>query len=357
MDSIDRFIIGTGRSGSTLLSRMLAQNSNILVLSEFFAGVDNLDRFPTDPVSGERFAGMLSGTDEIVTLIGARAEGIKEILYTDEQVRQGSWTGVSGVPTTLSTLAPALDPSDPERLFRDIIDVARAQPTRAVADQYRALFAWLTDRFGRACWVERSGGTLRYYDGMRRTFPRARYVHIHRDGISAAQSMREHNWFILAAEYDERAPTMDELERAIEHPSDSDDDPVARYFSTHKPPLEQFARYWTRQIALGFKEFVHLDEDQYLAVCFEDLQREPERELSRIADFFSLPDDTGWEARGAGLLDASLGRRRRDLPAQELERVHAAVLPGEILLGRDSPGTLVEGYRRMREAFRKFTRS
>ncbi|MET0984538.1 MAG: hypothetical protein ABW034_03930 [Steroidobacteraceae bacterium] len=52
MAHIEGFIVSTGRAGSTLLSRMLAQNSKTLMLSEFLGAADNLDRYPTDPVDG-----------------------------------------------------------------------------------------------------------------------------------------------------------------------------------------------------------------------------------------------------------------------------------------------------------------
>jgi len=37
---MDRFIVGTGRCGSTLLSRMLRCNPELLDLSEFYSGLD-----------------------------------------------------------------------------------------------------------------------------------------------------------------------------------------------------------------------------------------------------------------------------------------------------------------------------
>ena len=191
---------------------------------------------------------------------------------------------------------------------------------------------------------------------MRRTFPDAKYVHIHRDGISASLSMREHNWFVWASAYDEVPPTEEELLEALENPSDTD--PVTRLFLT-KPPLEQFGRMWTRQIARGFREFIHLRPEQYLPVRFEDLQSHPERELKRIGEFFELPDDPGWESRAAALIDTSLGQRPHNLPAEELARVHAAVLPGHILLGREDPASLDEAHRVIRKTLlhRTATRS
>jgi len=353
MAAAERFIISTGRAGSTLLSRMLSENRGTLVLSEFLGGADNLDRFPTDPVTGERLASILGRWDNMGALMRRRAFGLKEILYSGGE-KQGRWGDGSKMPTMLSAPLPYLEPDNPEGLFDDMIAWAKQQPTRSIADQYRALFQWLCQRYSKSVWIERAGSSLRYYDEMRRNFPNAKYVHIHRDGISAALSMREHNWFILAAEYDERPPTTEQIRKAIQEPSMGDDDPVTRLFGKDKPPLEVFARMWTRQIARGFREFVQLNADQYLSVSFEELQAHPERELTRIAEFFEMPADAGWEKRAAAKLDSTLGHRPHNLATDEYERVHAAVLPGQILLGREDPAQLNAAYRIMRDAFEQY---
>ncbi|MET0984539.1 MAG: sulfotransferase [Steroidobacteraceae bacterium] len=215
-----------------------------------------------------------------------RAFGLKEILYTGDG-EQARWQKT--MPTAMMAPIPFLEPNNPEKLFDDMIAFALRQPTRGTADQYRTLFAWLCERYEKVAWIERSGATLRYFDEQRRTFPDAKYVHIHRDGVSAALSMREHNWFILAAHFDEQLPTMDELKRAILEPSNSDDDPITRFYTKDKPPLEQFARMWARQIARGFREFVHLDRDQYLAVNSRTCNPNPSASCAVSANSSSCP--------------------------------------------------------------------
>ena len=46
------------------------------------------------------------------------------------------------------------------------------------------------ERCGRPCWVERSGSSIEYLEGLHAFFPEARFLHIHRDGPEAALSMR-----------------------------------------------------------------------------------------------------------------------------------------------------------------------
>jgi len=51
-----RFIVGSGRCGSTLLSRMLARHSTVTSLCEFFNGLDIARRFAPEPVGGAAVA-------------------------------------------------------------------------------------------------------------------------------------------------------------------------------------------------------------------------------------------------------------------------------------------------------------
>lgn len=54
-----RFIVGTGRCGSTILSTMLDQHPDIAVLSEFFVSLDYLKRYGERSVDGDELATIL----------------------------------------------------------------------------------------------------------------------------------------------------------------------------------------------------------------------------------------------------------------------------------------------------------
>ena len=66
---MDRFVVGSGRCGSTLLSLMLGRHPRVLNLSEFFNGLDMDRRFATDPVSGKAFAELIGVEQGVVTAV------------------------------------------------------------------------------------------------------------------------------------------------------------------------------------------------------------------------------------------------------------------------------------------------
>ena len=53
---MERFVVGTGRCGSTLLSLMLAQHRDVVSLHEFFTGLDWGRRFAAGSFPGEDLA-------------------------------------------------------------------------------------------------------------------------------------------------------------------------------------------------------------------------------------------------------------------------------------------------------------
>lgn len=348
MSDVGRFILTTGRAGSNMLTRMLAQNRQTLVLSDYLGACDNIYRFEQGPITGERFAEIIGRNDDLSAMLRYRQFNYKELM-ADMKAIHPRWGHAANLPVMMVSFIPFVEPNEPEALFDAMIAFAKAQPTQPIGKHYEAVWAWLTQRYGKSAWVERTGSSVRFADEIIREFPKAKYLHLHRDGVSAALSMLEHAWFVLAVEYDMRVPSREEIRRAMDHVStDPNDDAISRLFHQDRPSLAEFGRHWSWQITRGYREFVNLDRHQFLSVSYEDLLANPEPELKRIGEFFELPEDEGWEARAAATINRSLGQRSHDLPPEELAAVREAVLPGQMLIGREDPTGLPEAYRHLR---------
>ena len=79
-----RFVVGTGRCGSTLLSRMLSQNDRVCSIFEFFSGIDRFFRFGSDPVTGEELASRLMEDHPMQTMVLKRGYEVPEVTYPFE---------------------------------------------------------------------------------------------------------------------------------------------------------------------------------------------------------------------------------------------------------------------------------
>jgi hypothetical protein len=334
---VDRFVVGTGRCGSTLLSRMLAESPELLSLSEFMNGLDMTRRFGAAPASGPELAWLLAQPHPFVTLVLERGYEVPEIVYPFDRPGARFRRG-EPIPYLLGACLPRLG-GDPDALFDALLGFARARPPAPPAAHYRAVFDWLAARLRRETWVERSGSSLDYVGDLHRLFPEARFVHLHRDGREAALSMREHHAFRLAICMTTqvlsrgRPHSLAELDEITAQAAAGQDE-IGRMLASH-PEAEPFGRFWSAQVERGLAAARALPAGAWLALRFEDLLAEPEATLHRIAAFFELdPGRGGWIPRAAALVRGAPDARFEKLPRDEQARLAAACAPGMRLLGR-----------------------
>lgn len=332
---MDRFIVGTGRCGSTLLSRMLGENPATLSVFELFNGLDPSRRFQREAMPADEFVALVSAEQPVLTAVLRRGYPVEEVTYPfgRGRYRRGDalpWLLVS----TLSRWAEA-----PDALYDETVEFLRGQPARLPVEHFRALFAFWLARLGRDHWIERAGSSIDYLEQLGEHFPAARFVHIHRDGPEASLSMREHHAFRLPICLMYDAPvasgrTVRELGPLDFHGEPSVDDPVTQILEA-RPPGKYFGRYWCDQVLRGFRALRRLDRDQYLEVAFEDLVARPREELERIRRFFDLgADRDGWIERAAALVRGAPPARAPSLPRIERRELAEACSAGMKLLGR-----------------------
>jgi hypothetical protein len=327
-----RFIVGTGRCGSTLLSRMLRCNPQVLEISEFYSGLDWNRRFAQEPMSGDEFVGLLSAPHPFITMAMERGYRPVEVSYPFE--RAGARYGPrQALPWILAaTLPPMVD--DPDAFFDDVSGWVRSMPPRSPAVQALALFETLAKRLGRSVWVERSAAAITWMGDLARVFPDARFLHLHRSGEEAALSMREHPVFRLAVMLTYQVPLgeragMDDLGRL-----GNNHDHVATLLATRAAP-RHFGAFWTAQVLAGFRALREIDRSQYHEVTFEALRTRPEETLAEIVTFLDLPDPHGrWRRDAADLVVDADPPRLPMLSAEEQADLVAACDAGNRLLGR-----------------------
>jgi hypothetical protein len=317
-----RFVVGTGRCGSTLLSLMLAEHRQVVSIHECFTGLDGR-RFVEEPVPAPDLVGLLSAEQSVTTKVLALGHTSDEIQYPFDAPGVRYRRGAS-VPWLLVTMLSRLT-DRPDELFDRMLDFAAAQPVQPMARHWDDLFGWLAASKGRAAWVERSGSSIDYVGDLARLWPDARFVHIHRDGHEAALSIRAHPFFRLAL------AIMYDL--FPDDPSMSEDDLIRHVVET-EPPAWCAGRFWSDQVLHGYAALPDLDADQWLDVRFEDLVASPAGVLDRIAAFLDLPIDPGFAARGAALVGPPPPTRFDRLRPDDQANLRKECRPGMTLLHR-----------------------
>jgi hypothetical protein len=329
---MNRFIVGTGRCGSTLLSRMLRCNPQVLDVSEFYSGLDWNRRFQLEPMSGGDFFSLISAPHPFITMAMQRGYRPAEVTYPFE--RPGARYGPrQALPWILAATLPPMT-EDPDALYDEVREELSPVPARPPSVHAAALFDTLMKRTGRSVWVERSAASISWMGEIDRAFPGARFLHVHRAGEEAALSMREHPVFRLAVMLTYQIPLgeaggTEELARL-----GADADHVSRLLAS-RPPARYFGEWWTDQILAGFRALARMDAEQYHEVRFEDLLLRPEPVLEEIATFLDLPDPTGeWRTQAAKLITSPFESRLGALSENERSELRAACSPGNKLLRR-----------------------
>jgi hypothetical protein len=330
---VNRFIVGTGRCGSTLLSTMIAKNPAVLSLFEFFNGLDGTRRFRREPMSGSEYRDLICEVHPFLHMVLERGYDVPEVTYPFGAAGT-RFTRQTGVPWVLGVTLPRLAEDAPDALYDALRAWLERAPARPPGEHASALFAWLMERAGKSVWVERSGAALDYLGELDARFEGARFLHIHRAGEEAALSMREHHAFRLAIMLTFQLPPGTGRSTAELRSAAPDDDRIGQMLAS-RPSAEYFGRFWTEQVRRGMAAVPKLEQSRYHAVRFEDLVEEPREVIAEVAEFLELPDARGgWLDEAAALVRGAPKPRAAELPADEGERLREACRPGNALLGR-----------------------
>ena len=328
-----RFVLGTGRCGSTLLSRMIGEHPGVASLFEWFPGFDPAFRFRPGEVSGKELAEHVRRDHPVSTAVLARGFAIPEMVYPFGKPGMRFSKPGDPVPWNLSIAMPRLS-NTPDALFDAMLEQIERAPDQPLADHYRGVFDWLTTELERSAWVERSAGSIEYAAELDACFPEARYVHLHRDGRECALSMREYPALRVAvalmngsvADLDFTYEGLSEM--VAERPEQLDTLLEAR------PPVELYGHYWSSQVEAGLEALAKIDSARVLTIGFEAMASDPLDATTRIRDFFGLEGDE-WVARAAALVRGVPPRRFPTLDPEERDALQAACSPTMRKLGQE----------------------
>lgn len=323
---MQRFIIGTGRCGSTLLSTLLAEHPDALVLSEFFGGLDVVNGLRDGLVSGAELAAILLQDHEISNLNRKVHEKDREVLL---DVRRYDTTRI---PAIMLACLPALT-DDSESLMREIVGWAKARPSTTLGEHYPALFDWLTGLFKKTFWIERSGASSEFFPGLRKLFPDARYLHITREGTEAALSMYNMKHFVTQVSFWHDPPSVKDIEDAIRGSNEPGDDIISRRHR-QRPTPAVFGKFWTHSVCLLLSEVQYLDREQYREFRFEDMHGDSVSFLGKVAEYFQISADGDWIERAVKKIRDERHDRFSELSEEEQSALLEAIHPGQVLLKR-----------------------
>ena len=300
---MDRFIVGTGRCGSTLLSRMLAEHRAVLSLFELFNGIDGGQRFAAGPLSGDAFARLFACEQPFINAVLRRGYPVEEVVYPfgdGARYRRGDacptcWSPccrASRASRTRSSTRPTPSPPRSRRARRRITSARSSNGSARASDatpgssaRARRSSTWRRSppRFPTRASCTSIATDPRWRSRCASTTPTGC-----RSACSTTRRSRRDSACRSSVPIDLRAEP-------------SADDPISQIL-TSRPPAALFGRYWCDQITRGVPAARALPPGRLLELRFETLVASPAESLARIERFFELPPDEGWIRRAAALV-------------------------------------------------------
>lgn len=324
-------LVGTGRCGSTLLSNMLRTHPAVMSASELFASL-RPHPFSSEPLDGSAMWTLLTTPRRLSTVMADNDILPTEFLYP---VGRGRYSARDVPPIAATTLPHLVD--DPDALLDELDPVVRSFPMDTIGRHYERILMWLATRFDRQVVVERSGASLEYLSDMYTAFPHASIVHVCRDAMPCALSMREHHLFRMAQIGSRLARELG-FDPYLDEESKFDPLTVSEGLRPLLPdrfdrstydcfPLgaDEFGWMWSALIMAGLPTLKRLPPSRLHTLHYEDLLAQPRATIGSLAQFIGLSDAAGWLDEAASTVKPRDTNRLSDLDPTERRRLARSV--------------------------------
>ena len=323
-------ILGTGRCGSTMLSKLLNFHPEVLSLSEFFCFVSdiggNFDNTLLDrQISASEFWQLIAGIPPRMDTMMKHQITMQEVIYPYQQ-NTHLFSAKTGVPAILQATLPHISHNF-DALYLELEKEVNSLPTQSLRQMYDKLFQWLCTRLNKKLWVERSGGSLVSCEYTLNLYPDSKYVHIMRDGRNTSISMAKHPGFrmFLLSETMKQYLGVDPFYSTDRSNLHQLPDSLHQFlpenfnreaFLNFQHPYEVFGEIWSDLLTSSCTLLANLPQENILNLDYDDFVKRPNNNLARLAEFIGFNAENHWIRDCLAMIKPS-NTSWKDLPKED----------------------------------------
>jgi putative sulfotransferase len=299
-------ILSSGRCGSTLLSNLIAADTESLSVQESLGGLLTAPWELGEELTGAQYWDLLSDAPlswQVAVRIGAIAP---EVRYP----KDGRWAGnLSELPRICQVMLPVMF-DDPDSWWSFLATRVPEFPVQTLAAQHRTLLDLLASLQNRRRWVERTGGSSGMTEPLLREFAVDKVVYLTRNAADTALSMSRHPAYqfgIIQGMWLSRCgfdPYQDAHAAGQRIPDELRPLLPGRLslqaLKDQGGDLEQHKLFYAYMSYAAERALDKNPPRRLLRMRYEDLVAAPVEQLTRLGDFLGFTDPAGWAARGAG---------------------------------------------------------
>lgn len=185
---------------------------------------------------------------------------------------------------------------------RDLVLPDSALQSPGFAAVVDAVYKHFAEKAGKRRWGDKSPINTQYLRALGAAFPRARFVHIIRDGRDAAQSFHR-RW---------------------------------GYYPKHT------ILRWKRVVETGIRQGAELGPSRYLQVFYESLTKDPENEMKRVCEFLDLRFDESVLKSSMHFMDPDAKRELGGAIIQNSDKWTHYFSPKQVAAMEDIAGAMLD---------------
>lgn len=279
------FIGGTGRSGTTILARLLGEHPKIFMLrweSQLIVAegglINLLEQIESDKAAANFSSNLRGEWFERTLFAGMPNE------YTAGLSYDIPWGEVEvGLKMLSNRRLVAQNPSARLQLGRDFLN---------------AIFTPATIRHGATRWGEKTPRNIFYIDQLWKIFPNMRFIHIIRDGRDVVASMLQNGFWPIAP-----SPA---------HPTTMD--------FQGQVSFRKAINYWVTMLEIARRSAAKVPRENYLELRLEDLVTQSDVFLPQLMDF--LNEEIDPKLLSFRLNRSNSQRWKQDLSPKQIQYFH-----------------------------------